>query len=233
MKQHTLSVIIPAYNEKNTIAEIIRRVKVVDIGNVKKEIIIVDDGSKDGTREILKTIPDIRYIFHEKNQGKGGALKTGFQAATGDIIIIQDADLEYDPNDYPSLINPILEGYADVVFGSRFLTGKLHRVLLFHHHVANAFLTFLTNTVTNINYTDMEVGYKVFTKEVAKKLTPTLESKRFGIEPELAIKVAKLKVRVYEVGITYYGRSYEEGKKINWKDGLAAIWHIIKFRFFR
>ncbi|MEK7520152.1 MAG: glycosyltransferase family 2 protein [Patescibacteria group bacterium] len=233
MKYHTLSVIIPAYNEKNTIGEIIRRVQSVDIGELTKEIIVVDDGSTDGTRDIIKTIPDIRYIFHEKNRGKGGAIKTGFQSATGDLLIIQDADLEYDPNDYPSLIGPILDGYADVVFGSRFLTGRPHRVLLFHHHLANMFLTFLANLFTNINFTDMETGYKVFTKEVAQKLTPVLESQRFGIEPEIAIRCARMKVRIYEIGITYYGRGYDEGKKITWKDGVAAVWHIIKFRFFR
>lgn len=233
MAYDTLSVIIPVYNEKCTILEVISRIKNVDIGSITKEIIIIDDGSTDGTREIIKMIPDVKYIFNEKNQGKGGVVKIGFQNATGDMIIIQDADLEYHPDDYPALIKPVLDGYADVVFGSRFLTGKPHKILAFHHYHANIFLTFLASLCTNTNFTDVQTGYKVFTKEVVKKLTPLLETRRFGIEIEMAIRITRMKVRMYEVGIAYYGRSYAEGKKINWKDGVAAMWHIINFSFFR
>lgn len=223
---------MPAYNEKSTIEEIIRRVKAVDLGHIEKEIIVIDDGSKDGTREIIKNISGIKYIFHEKNLGKGGAVKSGFQNASGDILIIQDADLEYDPEDYKSLLKPILSGYADVVYGSRFITDKPRRILFFYHYMANIFLTFFSNMFTNLNLTDMETCYKMFTSDVYKKLEPLLVSRRFGIEPELTARIAKLKARIYEVGISYYGRGYEEGKKINWKDGLAAIWHIIRFNLF-
>ncbi|OGD32434.1 glycosyl transferase [Candidatus Azambacteria bacterium RIFCSPHIGHO2_02_FULL_52_12] len=233
MKYETLSIIIPVYNEKRTITEVVSRIQNVDIGPIKKEILIIDDGSTDGTREIIKTIPGVRHIFNEKNQGKGGVVKIGFENVTGDMVIIQDADLEYHPNDYPSLIAPILDGYADAVFGSRFLTGKPHKILAFHHYRANIFLTFLAGLCNNINFTDVQTGYKVFTKEVVGKLAPLLETKRFGIEIEMAIRITRMKVRMYEVGIAYYGRSYAEGKKINWKDGVAAIWHIIKFSFFR
>ncbi len=223
-----LSVIIPAYNEQSTIQEIIRQVKDVNIA-LDKEIIVVDDGSKDGTRDILKKIPDIRVILHEKNGGKGGAVKTGFQNATGDIVLIQDADMEYDPRDYVDLLAPILGGRADVVFGSRFVGDKPHRVLLFYHYLANRFITAFSNCFTNLNISDMETGYKVFRKEVVDSIKDRLQSTRFGIEPELTAYVAKGKWRIYEVGISYYGRTYEEGKKINWKDGLAALWHIIRF----
>lgn len=225
-----LSVIIPVYNEAKTIEEILRRVQAVELG-LEKEIIVVDDGSTDGTRAILEgfTSPSIRVIFHTKNQGKGAALQTGFAAATGDILLVQDADLEYDPREYPKLLEPILDGRADVVYGSRFLGGP-HRVLLFWHYLGNRILTTFSNMVSNLNLTDMETCYKVFRKDVFQRLK--LKSKRFGFEPEITVKLAKLKCRVYEVPISYSGRDYAEGKKITWKDGLAAIFHILRYRFF-
>ncbi len=224
-----ISVIIPAYNEKNTLYEIIARVRNTPF---EKEIIIVDDCSTDGTRELLKTIetePDIRVFYHEKNLGKGAALRTGFRVAAGDIVIIQDADLEYDPADYAGLIDPIVRDRADVVFGSRFLGGP-HRVLYFWHYVANKMLTFFSNIMTNMNLTDMETCYKVFRRDVIQRITIT--SNRFGVEPEITQKVARLKARVYEVPISYHGRTYSEGKKIGWKDAVSAIYHIIKYKFF-
>ena len=227
-----LSIIIPAYNEKNTIEEIIRRVKLVDLGEMEKEIIVVDDGSRDGTREIIKNISGIRYIFHEKNSGKGGAVKTGFKNASGDILIIQDADLEYDPEDYKKMIGPILGGQADVVYGSRFLTSEPKRVMFIWHFLGNIFLTFLSDILTGLTLTDMEVCYKAFRKEVVDSFKDKIASKRFGIEPELTARAARGKWRIYEVGISYYGRSYKEGKKIGWKDGIAAIWHTIRFNLF-
>ena len=227
-----LSIIIPAYNEKSTIEEIVRRIRAVDLRNVEKEIIVIDDGSKDGTRDILKTIPNIRYIFHEKNIGKGGAVKTGFQNATGDIVIIQDADLEYNPQDYGKMIKPIIDGHADVVYGSRFITGEPKRVLFFWHQLGNIFLTLLSDVFTGLTLTDMETCYKAFRREIVDSFKNQLKSRRFGIEPELTARIARGNWRVYEVGISYYGRTYAEGKKINWKDGLAAIWHIIKFNIF-
>lgn len=227
-----LSIIIPAYNEARTIRQIVEKVKAVNLGDVEKEIIVVDDGSKDGTRDIVKTIPGIRYIFHKKNLGKGGAVKTGFQNATGDIVIIQDADLEYDPNNYKKMLGPIIEGHADVVYGSRFLTGDPKRVLFFWHQMGNIFLTVLSDLFTGLTLTDMETCYKAFRREVVDSFKNQLQSKRFGIEPELTARIARGKWRVYEVGISYYGRTYAEGKKINWKDGLAAIWYIIKFNIF-
>lgn len=225
-----LSIVIPAYNEEKTIAEIISRVNKVEVG-LEKEIIVVDDGSTDGTAELLKQLANekLKVIFHEKNAGKGAALQTGFSRATGDIVLVQDADLEYDPREYPRLLEPILDGRADVVYGSRFLGGP-HRVLLFWHYAGNRFLTLLCNLCANLNLTDMETGYKVFRREVLEKIR--LKSKRFGFEPEITIKVGKLGCRVYEVPIAYSGRDYSEGKKITWKDGIAAIFHILRFRFF-
>jgi len=226
-----LSVIIPVYNEKNTVLELLRRVEAVPL-SLDKEIIVVDDFSTDGTREVLAGLgrPDIKVLFHAKNMGKGSALRTGFSQATGDIVLVQDADLEYDPAEYPGLLAPILDGRADVVYGSRFLGGP-HRVLFFWHSVGNRFLTSLSNVVTNLNLTDMETCYKVFRGDILRKLS--LKSRRFGFEPEVTIKVAKLKCRIYEVPISYAGRNYSEGKKIGWKDGVAALWHILRYRFFK
>ena len=225
-----ISVIIPVYNEAHTIKEIISRVQNVDL---EKEIIIVDDHSTDGTSEQLKDINahynNVQVMTHDRNQGKGAALRTGFAAAMGDIIIIQDADLEYDPREYQFLLEPILDGRADVVYGSRFLGGP-HRVLFFWHYVGNKLLTLLADALSNLNLTDMETCYKVFKKKVLFEIK--LRSNRFGFEPEFTMKVAKKGFRVYEVPISYSGRTYEEGKKINWKDGLSAIFAILWFRFF-
>ena len=225
-----LSVIIPVFNEKKTIEEIIRRVQAAEVG-LEKEIIVVDDASEDGTRQILENLnhPNVKICFHSKNQGKGAALRTGFSKVKGDIILIQDADLEYDPKDYPVLLEPLLDGRADVVYGSRFLGGP-HRVFFFWHYVGNKLLTILSNTLSNLNLSDMETCYKVFKKELLNRIT--LKSKRFGIEPEITIKFAKLKCKIYEVPISYSGRDYSEGKKIGWKDGVAAIFHVIRFKFF-
>jgi len=223
-----ISVVVPVYNEKNTIREIVRRIQQVSF---EKEIIIVDDYSTDGTREILKGMEGntLKILFHDKNQGKGATLKTGFQEVTGDIVIIQDADLEYNPQEYQILIQPILDGKADAVYGSRFLACP-HRVLLFWHYVGNKFLTTLSNVFTNLNLTDMETCYKVFKASLLKKME--IKSKRFGFEPEITAKLAKLKCRIYEVPISYSGRDYSEGKKINWKDGLAAFFWIIRYNIF-
>ena len=225
-----ISIIIPVFNEKNSIEEIIKRVQAVDVG-LEKEIIIVDDCSQDGTRQILEKLnyPNMKLFFHSKNKGKGAALQTGFSKAEGDIILIQDADLEYDPKEYHKLLEPILDGRADVVYGSRFLGGP-HRVLFFWHYVGNKILTMLSNIMSNLNLTDMETCYKVFKKEILNKIK--IKSKRFGFEPEVTIKFAKLKCRIYEVPISYSGRDYSEGKKIGWKDGIAAIFHIIRYKFF-
>ncbi|MBP7529775.1 MAG: glycosyltransferase family 2 protein [Syntrophorhabdaceae bacterium] len=225
-----LSVIIPAYNEIEFIDEILRKVKETPYD---KEIIVVDDCSTDGTRERLNELKagdGIVAIFQEKNQGKGAALRRGIAAATGDIVLIQDADLEYDPREYPVLLGPILEGKADVVYGSRFLGGP-HRVLYFWHYVGNSMVTLLSNMFTNLNLTDMETCYKVFKKEVIK--TITIESDRFGVEPEITAKVARGKWRIFEVPISYYGRTYEEGKKITWRDGIKAFFTIVKYNIFR
>jgi glycosyltransferase involved in cell wall biosynthesis len=225
-----ISVIIPVYNEKSTISETIARVRAVDL---EKEIIIVDDGSTDGTSQHLAEIggqfEDVNVFSHQENRGKGAALRTGFGAASGEIIIIQDADLEYDPREYETLLVPILDGRAEVVYGSRFLSGP-HRVLFFWHYMGNRFLTLLCDALCNLNLTDMETGYKVFKKEVLDGIR--LKSNRFGFEPEFTMKIAKKGFRVYEVPISYSGRTYEEGKKIGWRDGLAAIFTIIWFRFF-
>jgi glycosyltransferase involved in cell wall biosynthesis len=225
-----VSVVIPVYNEITTIEEIVSRVQAVPIN---KEIIIVDDCSSDGTREKLDVIvqryENVKVLFHTENQGKGAALQTGFGLASGDIIIIQDADLEYDPDEYPNLLKPILDDRADIVYGSRFLGGP-HRVLFFWHYAGNKFLTLMCNALTNINLTDMETCYKVFRKDVIRNIT--LKSKRFGIEPEITVKVAKKGFRIYEVPISYSGRTYSEGKKITWKDGIVAVYSILRFRFF-
>ena len=227
-----LSIIIPCYNEVNTISDIVKAV--INSPYANKEIIIVDDFSTDGTREKLRVeiTPLVdKIIFHDKNCGKGAAIRTGLKEFTGDIVIIQDADLEYDPDEYPKVIGPILQNRADVVFGSRFQGGQPHRVLYFWHRVGNGFLTLLSNMFTNLNLTDMETCYKAFRKEIALALT--IEEKRFGFEPEITAKIAKMKCRVYEVGISYYGRTYREGKKIGWKDGFRAIYCILKYNLFR
>lgn len=227
-----LSIIIPCFNEVKTIEKVVDAVIACPIAD--KEIIIVDDCSNDGTREILNSNINnkvAQIIFHDKNQGKGAALRTGFNAATGDILIVQDADLEYDPQEIPLVIEPILRGNADVVFGSRFQSGRPHRVVYYWHRVGNGFLTQLSNMLTNINLTDMETCYKAFRSEIIKGLTIT--EKRFGFEPEITAKVARMNCRIYEVGISYYGRTYQEGKKIGWKDGFRAIYCILKYNLFQ
>ncbi|HUU58054.1 MAG TPA: glycosyltransferase family 2 protein [Phycisphaerae bacterium] len=226
-----LSVVIPAYDEAGTIEEIVARVRAAD---VEKEIVVVDDFSTDGTRDRLRQMEsggDLRILYHEKNQGKGAALRTGFAAAGGDVVIVQDADLEYDPRDYPKLLAPIVAGKADVVYGSRFAGGESHRVLYFWHYVGNRFLTLLSNCFTNLNLTDMETCYKAFRREVLRSIR--IQENRFGFEPEITAKVARMGCRVYEVGISYSGRTYEEGKKIGWKDGLRAVWCILKYNLGR
>lgn len=232
-----LSIVIPCYNEKNTLRVIIDAVRSVDLSHldIEKEIVVVDDGSRDGTQEIASILlkENLIQILELKrvNEGKGAALRTGIALATGDIIIIQDADLEYDPHEYERLLTPILSGKADVVYGSRFAGGETHRVLYFWHSAGNKFLTFLSNICTDLNLTDMETCYKVFKAEIAKEIK--IEESRFGFEPEVTAKLAKLakkkNYRIFEVGISYNGRTYDEGKKINWKDGVSAIWCIIKY----
>ncbi|MDH3674535.1 MAG: glycosyltransferase family 2 protein [Anaerolineae bacterium] len=228
-----LSIVIPCYNEMHTIEAIVEKVLQVQMA-LERELIIVDDYSTDGTRRYLDRInghEEIKIVLHERNRGKGAALRSGFQHSTGDLILIQDADLEYDPNEYPKLIKPILDGHADVVYGSRFVGGESHRVLYFWHSLANRFLTFLSNMFTNLNLTDMEVCYKVFRKSVLDQINLTED--RFGFEPEFTAKIAALDCIIYEVGISYYGRTYDEGKKINWKDGLRAVYVILKYGLFR
>lgn len=239
-----VTIVIPCFNERVTVQRLLRSVVSAPYptGISAVEILLVDDCSTDGTRDILRAIASnpaaeiglkqnhtFQLMLQNANGGKGKALRTGFAAASGDIILVQDADLEYDPQDYPALLNPIVNGYADVVFGSRFI-GLERRVLYFHHFLVNKFLTFLSNVFTNLNTTDMETCYKVFRKEVLSRIK--LESDRFGFEPEITAKVAKLRVRIFEVGIRYHGRTYEEGKKITWKDGIAAVWHILRFNLF-
>lgn len=232
-----LSILIPAYNESKTIHLILDKVKMVDLPNIHKEIIVVNDCSSDNTKETIENYIqanpniDFKLFNHKVNKGKGAAINTAIQNFTGDFAIIQDADLEYDPNEYPILLKPILDGFADVVYGSRFIGGKPHRILFFWHSIGNKWLTFLSNMTTNLNLTDMETCYKLFKKDVLKSIE--VKESRFGIEPEITAKIARIKgIRIYEVGISYYGRTYDEGKKIGWKDGFEAIWCILKYGLF-
>lgn len=223
-----LSIIIPCYNERATLETLLDRVCSTE--GHEKEIILVDDGSTDGTRELIQEKLSDRVdqvYFHDENQGKGAALATGIAGATGDIVLIQDSDLEYNPDEYPKLLQPILEGHADVVYGSRFMGGGAHRVLYFWHMMGNRFVTLFSNMMTNLNLTDMETGYKVFRREVIQGIR--IEEKRFGVEPELTAKMARLGVSIYEVGISYHGRTYAEGKKIGWRDGLRALYVVTKY----
>lgn len=233
-----LSIIIPVYNEEKFIIQLLDKVISVELLNdIEKEIIIIDDGSTDKTQEIIKEYisnnPKIKFIFYKQdiNSGKGASIHKGIELASGDIIIIQDADLEYDPNDYNKIIKPILDGYADVVYGSRFVGSQPHRILYYWHRAGNSFLTWLSNIFSNLNLTDMETGYKAFRSQIIKSIQ--LKEKRFGFEPEVTAKISKIKgIRIYEVGISYYGRTYSDGKKINWKDGFRAIWVILKYNLF-
>lgn len=230
-----ISIVIPCYNEEDYIETTIKKVSQSNTGGVKKEIIVINDGSTDKTGEKLNELSEKLKIkvVHKENEGKGSALKQGFIESKGDIVIVQDADLEYNPEDYPLLLKPFIKNDADVVYGSRLSTNAPHRVLYFWHSVVNKFLTTLSNVFTNLNLTDMETGYKVFKGNLIRKIAPKLESKRFGFEPEITARVAKTPgIKIYEVGISYSGRTYEEGKKINWKDGLLAIWEILNYNLF-
>lgn len=227
-----LSIVIPVFNERDTFENLLKQVQEAPVED--KEIIVVDDGSSDGTRDLLREKVEGQVdlvLYHEVNQGKGAALRTGFKAATGDIVIVQDADLEYDPREYPKVMAPILEDRADVVFGSRFAGGEAHRVVYFWHMMGNRFLTLVSNMFTNINLTDMETCYKAFRREIIQAVD--IQENRFGFEPEITAKVSKMGCRIFEVGISYYGRTYEEGKKIGWKDGFRAIYAIVKYNLFR
>lgn len=232
-KTKVLSIIVPCYNEKHTIEKIIQEIMDVDLGTTKKQIIIIDDCSKDGTRDILKKLArsykSIELIFQDRNQGKGAALKRGILKSSGDVVIIQDADLEYDPQEYVRLLYPIERGHADVVYGSRFKGGEPHRIIYFRNQIANKFLTFLSNLLTGLNLSDMETCYKMMKGDLAREMSNDLRSQRFGFEPEITARIARKKVAVYEIGISYYGRSKEEGKKIGVKDGVMAIGQIIKY----
>lgn len=228
-----LSIVIPVYNEVNTILEIVDIIQKISLAGIEKEIIIIDDFSNDGTREKIKKYEgtdNIKVLYHDKNLGKGAALRTGFSVARGDYVVIQDADLEYDPRDYSLVLQPLLENKADVVYGSRFVGNEPHRVVFFWHYVGNKLLTLFSNILTNLNLTDMETCYKAFKAGILKKIA--FKEDRFGFEPEFTAKVAKLKLRIYEVGISYYGRTYVEGKKITWKDGVSAIRCILRYNFF-
>jgi len=233
MKSRVLSIVIPCYNESKTLETIIGKVFSADVSGLELEVIIVDDGSRDDSMSVAKALSErylnLRILEHGVNQGKGAALRTGFQAATGDIVLVQDADLEYSPSDYPRLLAPILDNRADVVYGSRFRSGSEMRVLYFWHNVTNNLLTLLSNMMTNLNLTDMETCYKVFRREVIQAIT--IQEDRFGFEPEITAKIARLPVqpRIYEVGISYSGRTYSEGKKITWKDGIRAVWCIFRY----
>jgi len=233
----TFSIIIPVYNEEKFIEETVEKVLKAPCLGLKKEIIIVDDGSVDKTREkilrLAKKYKNIKVILREKNKGKGASLKLGFLKSKGEIVLVQDADLEYDPFEYPILLEPFLKNDADVVYGSRFITNRPHRVLYFWHYLANFILTTLSNMFTNLNLTDMETGFKVFKGDLIRNIAKTLQSKRFGFEPEITARIAKIKgIKIYEVGISYFGRTYEEGKKINWLDGIKAFFEVIKFNLF-
>lgn len=228
-----LSIVVPVYNEAMMISQAIEKIQKVGLGGLEKEIIIVDDYSTDGTKEELskfKSVNNIKILYHDKNSGKGAALRTGFDAVTGDFVIVQDADLEYDPQDYPRLLKPLLDDKADVVYGSRFTGTEPHRVLFFWHYFGNWFLTALSNIMTNLNLTDTESCYKAFRSGILRQIK--LKEDRFGFDPEFTAKISKLKLRIYEVGISYFGRTYAEGKKVNWKDGLVVIWCILKYNLF-